>query len=176
MRIVNSIISGNQAVTDANEIKIRTDLPADKVFLTNNLIGTSGSTTARALVGNYNFTSNILATNDGGRPTALINILLPLADNGGRTLTHALPLNSPAIDAATDGAVVQVFVFTLYLPGCRGEELGPASPLPPYRADQRGIARPFGDACDIGAYESEIDNSQCYVVKAVNDKTIVFCL
>ena len=49
-----------------------------------------------------------------------------LADNGGPTLTHALLPGSPAIDAA-----------------------GPA--CLPY--DQRGVPRPQGPACDIGAYE-----------------------
>jgi beta-glucanase (GH16 family) len=51
----------------------------------------------------------------------------PLADNGGPTLTHALLAASPAIDTA-DGAVC------------------PAT-------DQRGIARPQGAGCDVGAYE-----------------------
>ncbi|MBX0330345.1 right-handed parallel beta-helix repeat-containing protein [Oscillochloris sp. ZM17-4] len=53
--------------------------------------------------------------------------ILPLADNGGQTRTHALDAGSPAIDAA-DAA------------GCPD-------------ADQRGVARPRGTACDIGAYE-----------------------
>jgi hypothetical protein len=51
----------------------------------------------------------------------------PLADNGGPTLTHALLDGSPAIDAADDAAC-------------------PAT-------DQRGVPRPQGAACDIGAYE-----------------------
>ncbi|MET9451958.1 choice-of-anchor Q domain-containing protein [Streptomyces cinerochromogenes] len=49
----------------------------------------------------------------------------PLADNGGPTDTVALLPGSPALDAAD---------------GC------PAT-------DQRGVARPRGAACDIGAYE-----------------------
>jgi CSLREA domain-containing protein len=53
----------------------------------------------------------------------------PLADNGGPTLTHALLLGSPAIDAAST-------------PDC------PAT-------DQRGVLRPQGAACDIGSYERE---------------------
>jgi beta-glucanase (GH16 family) len=51
----------------------------------------------------------------------------PLANNGGPTLTHALLLGSPAIDAGDDTAC-------------------PAT-------DQRGIARPQGPHCDIGSYE-----------------------
>lgn len=55
--------------------------------------------------------------------------LLPLADNGGRTLTHALPEGSPAIDAGVNTT-------------------GLAS-------DQRGSGylRSFGGAPDIGAFE-----------------------
>lgn len=60
--------------------------------------------------------------------------LLPLADNGGPTPTHALSLGSPAIDMG-------------------GGDCGPT--------DQRGVVRPQdGDGddialCDIGAYEYE---------------------
>jgi hypothetical protein len=54
-------------------------------------------------------------------------LLAPLADNGGPTETQALLPGSPAIDAAaTDGC--------------------------PQR-DQRGVARPQGAGCDIGAFE-----------------------
>jgi CSLREA domain-containing protein len=54
-------------------------------------------------------------------------LLGPLADNGGPTETQALLRGSPAIDAGAIG-------------GC-----------PQY--DQRGVARPQGPGCDIGAYE-----------------------
>lgn len=63
--------------------------------------------------------------------------LLPLADYGGDTMTHALAFNSPAIDAAGDGD---------------GAILCPAQ-------DQRLTTRPFdGDgngiaSCDIGSFE-----------------------
>ncbi len=57
-------------------------------------------------------------------------MLGPLADNGGPTFTHALLAGSPAIDAGS--------------PDC-----------PPPDTDQRGVARPQGAACDIGAYEFE---------------------
>lgn len=58
-------------------------------------------------------------------------LLGPLRDNGGGTQTHALPSGSPAIDrgSCTDIA---------------GD---------PITSDQRGIARPQGNRCDIGAYE-----------------------
>ncbi len=53
----------------------------------------------------------------------------PLADNGGPTLTRPLLAGSPAIDAA-DAATCPVI-------------------------DQRGVARPQGGGCDIGAFELE---------------------
>jgi CSLREA domain-containing protein len=61
----------------------------------------------------------------------LVNVeplLGPLAANGGLVATHALLPGSPAIDAARSGC-------------------------PPPGIDARGVQRPQGRACDIGAYE-----------------------
>jgi len=62
-----------------------------------------------------------------GDITSADPLLSPLQDNGGATQTHALLSGSPAIDKGDDTAC-------------------PAT-------DQRGVARPQGAACDIGAYE-----------------------
>lgn len=51
----------------------------------------------------------------------------PLQNNGGETLTHATQLGSPAVDG---GSCVRP-------------------------VDQRGVARPVGETCDIGAFENE---------------------
>jgi hypothetical protein len=56
----------------------------------------------------------------------------PLTNNGGPTLTMALLPGSPAIDAGDNASA-------------------PAT-------DQRGVVRPYGVACDIGAYEYNIPN------------------
>ena len=61
-----------------------------------------------------------------GNITGQDPLLGPLQNNGGPTETHALLPDSPAIDAGADTAC-------------------PA-------ADQRGVARPLGSACDIGAF------------------------
>jgi hypothetical protein len=58
----------------------------------------------------------------------LSQIIGPLKNNGGPTATHALVSGSPAIDAA------------------------PADSTCP-AADQRGVTRPQGNACDIGSFE-----------------------
>ena len=60
--------------------------------------------------------------------------LSPLADNGGPTETHALLPDSPAIDAIPEAA--------------GGDYNGAPG------TDQRGVTRPQGDNCDIGAYEA----------------------
>lgn len=61
--------------------------------------------------------------------------LLPLADNGGPTLTQALSDDSVAVDAASDCTAIDGTTAVV--------------------EDQRGIARPQGSTCDIGAYELE---------------------
>src|SRR5262249_37072133 len=60
----------------------------------------------------------------------------PLADNRGATQTHALLQGSPAIDTGNPAA-----------PGGDVSWFCPAT-------DQRGVARPLGERCDIGAFES----------------------
>jgi hypothetical protein len=172
----NTIISGNTHPVAFGGQEIHRFGSASELNFEHNLIGHSGLSTAQAMSDGLLGESNLLATSDGNVPTALLGIVLPLADNGGPTLTHALAKSSPAIDAAIDGEVVQVFVFTLYLNGCRGEEVGPATPLPPYRSDQRGINRPSGSACDIGSVELEQDDSDCFVIKATNNNVVAFCL
>jgi hypothetical protein len=61
----------------------------------------------------------------------------PLKDNGGPTFTHALYTISPAVDAGNPAE-----------PGSGGNACLPR--------DQRGVARPKGAACDIGAYEGSV--------------------
>jgi len=64
----------------------------------------------------------------GGSDLLFFDPLLgPLTDNGGPTLTHSLLAGSPAIDAGNSAAC-------------------PAT-------DQRGVVRPQGVTCDVGAYE-----------------------
>jgi len=58
----------------------------------------------------------------------------PLQDNGGPTYTHALSADSPALNAGNPAA-----------PGSGGYACA--------ANDQRGVSRPQGSACDMGAFE-----------------------
>lgn len=70
-------------------------------------------------------------------------LLDALADNGGPTQTMALLPGSPAIDAGDDVTCADAPVDGL---------------------DQRGVARPQGPHCDIGAYEALVDPAAIPVV------------
>lgn len=68
-------------------------------------------------------------------------LLGPLTDNGGPTHTMALLVESPAIDAGNNATCAAT--------------------------DQRGVARPQGDACDIGAFE--VANTNIFLVTNTDD-------
>jgi CSLREA domain-containing protein len=70
-----------------------------------------------------------------GDQSGLSALLGVLASNGGNTQTRALTTGSPAVDAGNPA-------------GCTHALGGPLA------TDQRGLARPQGTRCDIGAYEA----------------------
>jgi uncharacterized repeat protein (TIGR01451 family) len=136
--LVNVTISNNAAASEAGGIE-----NYGTFYLENTII--AGNTAAsdpdcRNLYGapinsqGYNLIQTISSacTISGDTATNITGqdpLLDLLADNGGDTQTHALLPGSPAIDAGT----------------CIGASL----------ADQRGVARPQGMGCDIGAYEAQ---------------------
>jgi hypothetical protein len=134
-----TLISGNTAPKGAEVYQYSGGVITANNF---NLFGHSGLTTAQALGGSGVILfggSDITATSNGTDPTNLEDILnTTLANNGGPTLTHALPSTSPAVDAVTN-----------------------VNTCPPPTTDQRGITRPQdgngdgGVACDIGSYERQ---------------------
>ena len=138
----NSVISGN-ASFGTKEIKNTTSGFGSSTILGTintdgyNVFGHSGLTNAQAFDGFTLGATDIDATSDGGNSAALTNILnTTLINNGGFTQTHALPTNSPAVDAVPNGSCSQT-------------------------EDQRGAPRPInvGSAnaeCDSGAFELNI--------------------
>ena len=140
-------LSGNNAVATACELDVRfsTIVGHEGRGL---YAGTGFGTTAPGLEGvlladnaggncNRDFTtagSNLSSDSTCGftASTDLSGVdagLEPLADNGGGTMTHALAPDSAALDRAA------------------------SADCPP--VDQRGVIRPQGAFCDIGAFESE---------------------
>lgn len=124
------MITGTVTATiTASLIALNQDL--DPALLAPDCNLTSGTTQSLGynLVGNPAGCGWVPAVGDlVGLPGDPLDPMLgPLMDNGGSTLTHALLPTSPAIDTV--------------LSACLSD-------------DQRGIARPQGPACDIGAYEA----------------------
>jgi len=154
LTIINSTLSGNQASTGSGGglYSSGTSL-ITYTTIASNTAATGGSGIHRAdgtvalqnSIVAYNGTTNcnnVMTSNDhnledtdtcgltaSGDLTDTNPLLGPLTYESG-TWVHPLPPSSPAIDAAT----------------C----------ITGITTDQRGMARPQGDGCDIGAYEYEI--------------------
>lgn len=121
--IQGSLVSGNSGLDIQHA---QSSWPASNIY---NVLGDSSKTNAQAFSGTFvPDSTNIIATSDGTNPTALAAILSPLADNGGPTKTHALPVGSPAIDLDAN---------------CNAK----------LTIDQRRYTRPIGLGCDAGAFE-----------------------
>lgn len=183
LTLTNSTISGNRASDTGGGIFVTDSSTMDlyNVTITNNTadsdkngtgvgggISALGTTTFRnsLLAGNrdgsgqapdcwgrlvsqgYNVIQNSVGcTIDGvtaGNKTGQNPKLGSLQNNGGSTSTHALLPGSPALNAGNPA-------------GCTDELGGPI------RRDQRGVARPHGTACDIGAYEAQFNVSSIYL-------------
>lgn len=82
-------------------------------------------------------------------------VLGTLQDNGGPTLTAALLNGSSAIDNAIDSV---------------------CNSAPVNGLDQRGVARPIGESCDIGSFESDADVPQPDFVMNVDPAGAAMCL
>ncbi len=144
LTISNSIISGNTADTEHQEISVS---PQFTIVTNNNVLGSGEIESSEAFSANFTPSStDFVATSDGGNGNIpLSSILLPvLANNGGRTLTFAIPEGSPAID------------------------LGVNCPATDQRGESRNSAR-----CDTGAYERPEDSS-FFVVPLSNGKSVIF--
>lgn len=147
-----STVSGNTARDPGGGIWTNSSITLNNSTVSSNTAGGTGGGINN--LGTVTLTNTIIASNLSGddcfgggftslghnldsdstcnltEPTDLPGVdplLGPLHDNGGPTETHALLPDSPAINAADDAACPDT--------------------------DQRGVSRPQGAACDIGAYE-----------------------
>lgn len=153
--ITNNIISGN-SLTAAIQQQIGSELVARSPnstppTISNNLLGSNATTDAEAFETTPDNTNIFATSNRLNLP--LNRIIEPsLAGNGGLTLTHLLPANSPAVNAG-DNTICD-------------------------DTDQRGVPRSDG-ACDIGAVERAIGDeepSSFYVIPLPDGGSVIFSL
>lgn len=154
LKLVNSTVSGNSAPSAAG-IQIEEPIVLQHTTVTNN-DGNSirvGDPNATVLLENSIIADNTAAACDLASPTILLKgdrnlisdsscpfvapaanllntapLLGPLQLNHGATPTHALLPSRPAIDGADNAFCTPI--------------------------DQRGVTRPQGSGCDIGAFEA----------------------
>ncbi len=122
------IANEGSGITNRGVLTARNAIVANNIGPAGNCGGPPGTGRAIASAGHNLDSGNTCGFASIGDLTNTDPRLGPLQDNGGATFTHALLAGSPAIDAGDPA-------------GC------PAT-------DQRGVARPQGAACDIGAYET----------------------
>lgn len=155
LTLTNSTISSNTAPFFGGGIVNN----LDTVDLVNTIIANNSGVNCSLVSGSITSLGNNLDS-DGTcgltEPTDLPNtdpMLGPLQDNGGPTETHALLPASPAIDhIPPENCVVTT--------------------------DQRGVPRPQGAACDIGAYEFVPPPDTVTILKAIffNPFSLLFML
>ncbi len=148
--LAHTLVTGNRAGGNGDEVhRIGQSLTANAF----NLFGDSDVTTAAALSGFMPGTTDHTATSDGTEPALVAAIVTPtLANNGEATATHALPAASPALDR-------------IALEQCLG-----------VTHDQRGVTRPQGAACDIGAVESNASSGSDNQLVLHGDPTVSYRL
>lgn len=151
---INATIANNSAANGAGGIQ---NPGGSTLILANTILAANSGSPAPDCVNNTGtFTSqgyNLVGNNTGctfaagagdqvGNGASPINPQLGvLGNNGGTTPTMALLLGSPAINAANPAAVSDA------------APLAPPSVIPCPSTDQRGVSRPQGPGCDIGALE-----------------------
>jgi hypothetical protein len=124
--LINSTVSNNGGGIAANPSAV---VVVDTIVADNSIFGTNCSSSININSLGYNLTDDDSCGFTAPGDLVVVDAMLDsLADNGGFTETHALLVGGPAIDAGS--------------PAC-----------PPPATDQRGVSRPQGADCDIGAVE-----------------------
>ena len=131
IEITNSTIANNITTTLPGGIKAGTTVSVKNSIIANNSPNNCDpDLTLNSAGNNLESAEECQFTGDGDLQNS-DPLLGALSDNGGPTSTMALLPGSPAIDA---GSNIDCPV-----------------------TDQRGIARPFGQSCDIGAFEYQVE-------------------
>lgn len=143
LTVTNSTIEGNtNGLIIYNQCSF--PLPCTNVHLLNTIVadngtdcqlGPPGSGSVNGIDGGYNISSDASCGFSGTSLASTPTLLGSLADNGGPTQTMEILAGSPAFDKVPSGTN-----------GCGSTIV----------ADQRGVPRPQGRGCDIGAFEVDL--------------------
>jgi uncharacterized repeat protein (TIGR01451 family) len=144
---------GLSVISSINPISLR----IANTILANNTVGPTGAgPNCAPFPSDFGFNletgtdCNFLLASDKQNANPMLG---PLQDNGGPTFTRALLPGSEALDMGNDGAA-------------------PGSGFSACEADdQRGVSRPQGTACDIGAFEAQV--ADLAVTKTVSNAQVV---
>lgn len=132
----------NRCATNAASLNVSRTIAADSIGAANDVVidsihGTEAGGSSSNGTGSSNLIRNLLVRNGGSSSVGIVANGNPrlgnLGNYGGLGVALPLAASSPAVDAAT----------------C---DSGPGGVV----VDQRGVARPQGASCDIGAYEYEV--------------------
>ena len=135
LTVINSTFSGNTAGTGGAIFTSSATLHLKNTILANSTASEDCYLDSSSMGTD---TNNLIETNGAGAnacgtPVSTADpMLATLANNGGDTKTHALQTGSPAIDTG---------------------DATTCSSAPVSGLDQRGVIRPQGTGCDIGAFE-----------------------
>ncbi|NIM94584.1 MAG: CSLREA domain-containing protein [Anaerolineales bacterium] len=148
---IGGTVDLNHVTIFENELTgLSNPFPSGTISLQNSIVAHSRDSNCASAISSGGH--NLLDDDTCGTASALGDILHPttllsigsLEYNRGPTFTHALLPGSPAIDAAGDRC--------------------PAT-------DQRGVSRPQGDACDIGAFEADFETESMSIIAATAEAT-----
>ena len=148
--ITNSTFSGNAAhLTSNSGGAVWQD--AETLNLANTIMANSSGEDCRTQSTIGIHINNLIEDGASCAPSLTADPMLDtLADNGGPTQTFALLPGSPAINAGDDTT---------------------CAAAPVNNKDQRGITRPNGDHCDLGAYEHQNTSAPNVTAFNANDAT-----
>ena len=148
LTITNSTLSGNGASGEGGGVyEASGTVTLNNAIITNSTSGGDCTTfDGIEFSGSYNLVDDLTGPCAGAtfRLGGVTNFDATLGDNGGPTLTHALLAGSNAINATP--------LSVTRLDGTQSVNVVCGGLVPD--TDQRGINRPQGGACDIGAYEA----------------------
>ena len=157
VHVSNTTISDNTAATGAGIHNEGT------LYMKNMLVAAqasgddcSDSSSIIWYVEGVNYADDATCTDFTNDAAAGVN-LGALANNGGPTLTHALQSGNPAIDTATSCTYVSTDTVNT----------GNVT------TDQRGVSRPQGAECDVGAFEFQLLEPLEIFDQAVDDGSLV---